>query len=432
MLKKQLYLIRSNMKKIQPKVGIIGGGLAGVYTAYLLAQHNVTFEIIEAKPILGGRICGEDTNSPDYKIDLGPSWIFPHQQEIQKLVSNLGLRLVEQYSSGDAIFQRNAKEQPEKVSGIAPPTMYRIFGGTTRLITSLAQNINEQNTTLSTKANSFQYDGQYWNVEIENNNSPCGLQGNGRSTDIHDDLSTSTVLFEHLVIAAPPRVIAHKLSFRQTSGLTFKHQWGENTPSIHSDGQSEPMSGLNTNSVDTILEALSKKFEQTPTWMAAQAKFAVTYKAPFWREHGLSGQAFSHVGPLGEIHDASFEDNDGNSVFALFGFVGIPFVHRQQASIEQIKNACLSQLSSIFGPKASEHQQTYYKDWGSDPLIANSLDQKQRPMHPHIDLVSEQAQLKQLKLYFATSEFSESEAGYMEGAILTARQTVEKILLTVK
>ncbi|MFT7097887.1 MAG: monoamine oxidase, partial [Glaciecola sp.] len=45
------------MKKIQPKVGIIGGGLAGVYTAYLLAQQNVTFEIIEAKPILGGRIC---------------------------------------------------------------------------------------------------------------------------------------------------------------------------------------------------------------------------------------------------------------------------------------------------------------------------------------------------------------------------------------
>ena len=56
------------MKKIQPKVGIIGGGLAGVYTAYLLTQHNITFQIIEAKSILGGRICGEDTHSSDYRL----------------------------------------------------------------------------------------------------------------------------------------------------------------------------------------------------------------------------------------------------------------------------------------------------------------------------------------------------------------------------
>ncbi|MFT6087730.1 MAG: monoamine oxidase [Glaciecola sp.] len=420
------------MKKIQPKVGIIGGGLAGVYTAYLLAQQNVTFEIIEAKPILGGRICGENTSSSDYKIDLGPSWIFPHQQEILKLVSSLDLRLVEQYSSGDAIFQRNVKEQAQKVTGVSPPTMYRVFGGTTRLIASLAQCINAQNTTLSTKANSFKYDGQYWHVEIDTNNSQYGLQENKKSMNIHEDISTSTVLFEHLVIAAPPRVIAHKLSFIQTSDLKPEHQFGNNLPSIDSDDQSTRTPDLNTKSGDKFLKALSHKFEQTPTWMAAQAKFAVTYKAPFWREHGLSGQAFSHVGPLGEIHDASFEDNDGNSVFALFGFVGIPFVHRQQASTEQMKNACLSQLKSIFGPEVSEYQQTYYKDWGADPFIANSIDQKQAPKHPHINLVSEQAQLKQLKLYLAASEFSESEAGYMEGAIVAARRAVEKILLTVE
>jgi monoamine oxidase len=420
------------MKKIQPKVGIIGGGLAGVYTAYLLAQHNITFEIIEAKPILGGRICGEYTHSSDYKIDLGPSWIFPHQQEIQKLVSNLGLRLVEQFTSGDAVFQRNAKERPQKVGGVPPPSMYRIFGGTTRLITLLAQDIHEQNTKLSTKANSFQYDGQNWHVEIETNNSLCGLQRNEKSTDIHEDLSTSTVLFEHLVIAAPPRVIARKLSLRQTSGLKLKHQGEQNVSRIDPDDQSTPMPESDANSVDTFLQALSNKFEQTPTWMAAQAKFAVTYKTPFWREHGLSGQAFSHVGPLGEVHDASFEDHDGNSVYALFGFVGIPFAHRQQTSIEQMKDACLSQLNSLFGSKASEHLQTYYKDWGADPFIANSLDQKQPPMHPDINLVSDQAQLKQLKLYLAASEFSESEAGYMEGAIVAARRAVEKILLTVE
>jgi len=417
------------MRKADPKVGIIGGGLAGVYTAYLLAQHNIRFEIIESKPILGGRIYGEDTSSSDYKIDLGPSWIFPHQQEIQKLVTSLGLRLVEQYCSGDAIFQRNSNEQPQKLDGIAPPTMYRIFGGTTRLIAALAQNIDKQNTTLSKKANSFKYDGQYWHVGLETNNAKCGLQEQKKSTDMQETLSSSSASFEHLVIATPPRVIAHKLSFGPTSRLKVKHQGGQNEASIDSDNEATRMPDLNTNNVDTFLKALSNKFEQTPTWMAAQAKFAVTYEKPFWRENGLSGQAFSHVGPLGEVHDASFEDDNGNSVFALFGFIGIPFTHRQQASTEQIKNACLTQLSLIFGEQVSGYQQTYYKDWGSDTCIANSFDQKQAPMHPYINLTSEQAQLTHIKLHLAASEFSESEAGYMEGAIIAARRAVQKILL---
>jgi monoamine oxidase len=397
------------MKKIQPKVGIIGGGLAGIYTAYLLNQHNITFEIIESKPILGGRIYGEDTNSPDYKVDLGPSWIFPHQPEIQQLVASLGLRLVKQYNVGDAIFQRNVNEPAQKLAGVAQPIMYRIFGGTTRLITSLAQNIDKQNTKLSSKANSFKYDGQHWHVEIEN-------------------VTISSALFEHLVIAAPPRIIAHKLSFERTSIPKLK-QPGESSRDADEDLTHKP--DRSSQDVNAFFEALSNKFEQTPTWMAAQAKFAVTYKTPFWRERGLSGQAFSHVGPLGEIHDASFEDGNSNSVFALFGFVSIPFAHRQQASIEQMKKACLAQLNTIYGQKASEYQHTYYKDWGADTSIANTFDQEQSPMHPHIDLVSEQAQLRTLKLYLAASEFSESDAGYMEGAIVAARRAVDKILLTV-
>jgi monoamine oxidase len=407
------------MKKNHPKVGIVGGGLAGIYTAYLLTQHNITYDIIEAKAIFGGRIYGENTQSDDYKIDLGPSWIFPHQQAIQKLVTRLGLQLVEQYNSGDALFQRSANQQPEPFSGVAPPVMYRIFGGTSRLIDLLSENIDEQNIRLSTTANSLQYDGQYWHIKMQTSKSQCGLLEKDKSTATPEELTISSAFFEHLVIAVPPRVIAHKLSFEHHESTT-----GSSTqvPDIfHEKAVIQ----------QAFLQVLNNKFEQVPTWMAAQAKFAVTYSKPFWRKSGLSGQAFSHVGPMGEIHDASFEDDSGNSVFALFGFIGIPFAHRQQVSIEQMKNACLSQLASIFGLKANEYQQTYYKDWASDIFTANSVDQTQAPMHPHIDLASEQPHLQQIKLHLATSEFSEREAGYMEGAILAATNAVEEILLTV-
>ncbi len=65
------------------------------------------------------------------------------------------------------------------------------------------------------------------------------------------------------------------------------------------------------------------------TWMAGQAKFCALYEEPFWRESGLSGQAFSECGPLCEIHDGS---SDGHGPYGLSGFVGIPAA--QHATID--------------------------------------------------------------------------------------------------
>lgn len=391
------------MQEKQARVGIIGGGLAGLYTAYLLAKNKILFELIKAKPILGGRIYGEKTFVSDYKIDLGPSWIFPHQQEIQTLVTDLGLQLIEQYNAGDAIFQRNAHEPAQQIRGVAPPPMYRIFGGTTKLIDCLANGINEQNICLSTVVNSLRFDGQHWQLDLLSNSLPSDSDNHSQSYAGSQKFKVYSAHYERIVIATPPRVIAHLLKSGETTSDNAK----------------------------TFLSLLGSKFEQTPTWMAAQAKFAVTYDQPFWRERGLSGQAFSQVGPLGEIHDASFEDSEGNSVFALFGFVGIPFAHRQHATSEQIKNACLAQLLAIFGSQAIKYTQTYYKDWGTDNFTATDLDQNQVSVHPHIDLASEQAQLQQLKLHLATSEFSEHDAGYMEGAVLAAKRAVKNILSSV-
>ena len=178
---------------------------------------------------------------------------------------------------------------------------------------------------------------------------------------------------------------------------------------------------------DSLLAILRSKSASTPTWMAAQAKFAITYERPFWRDNGLSGQAFSHVGPMGEIHDASFDNDSGGSVYALFGFIGIPFTHRQHISEDEMKQACLNQLITLFGEQARAYVELYYKDWGNDVFTANALDQQQASAHPHTNLNEQQAQLQQAHLYLATSEFAASEAGYMEGAIVAAHKAVNDL-----
>ncbi|MFT5277691.1 MAG: monoamine oxidase, partial [Granulosicoccus sp.] len=353
------------MKHSNAKVGIVGGGLAGIYTAYLLQKNCISFQLLEAKPFLGGRIYGEVTQSDGYKVDLGPSWVFPHQHKIQQLVQTLGLKLVDQFNQGDAIFQRNANETPQQVSGQAPPPMYRIAGGTTQLIETLAERIPSKHIALDTTVSKLEFNGEFWGVY---------------TSSMQDQECSKSLQFEHIVIAMPPRITADKLTLSSIFA-----------------SQLSPTAKPETNA--TSLEKLLHKFASTPTWMSAQAKFVVIYKTPFWREHGLSGQAFSHVGPMVEIHDASHEDESGKSVYALFGFIGVPFPQRQQISKEAMNKACTAQLISLFGKDASEYLQTYIKDWATDSLITSALDQTQGSSHPQIELRSERAWLSHVKLH---------------------------------
>ena len=63
-----------NAQVIRTKVAILGGGMAGVTAASVLSKNSVTdFLIIEAEPVLGGRM--KETTFGGYTIELGANWI---------------------------------------------------------------------------------------------------------------------------------------------------------------------------------------------------------------------------------------------------------------------------------------------------------------------------------------------------------------------
>jgi monoamine oxidase len=78
---------------------IIGGGLSGVYTAYLLAQKGKSFVLLEARERLGGRILSPEHQG--YCSDLGPSWFWPaiHPKMVH-LIQRLGLSGYPQFDTG--------------------------------------------------------------------------------------------------------------------------------------------------------------------------------------------------------------------------------------------------------------------------------------------------------------------------------------------
>lgn len=353
---------------------IVGGGIAGLYCAWRLMQNNIPFILLEAQSQLGGRISSEPlTCEQNLAVDLGPTWFWPHQLRMQQLVSDLKLGWFEQYTAGDTIYQMHPDQPNTRNSGSGVMTSFRVVGGMGAIISSLASILEDQQIKLDHPVNAIEYKNNQWSVSAISQKQ------------------RHTYCANRLIIAIPPRMIRQSL-----------------TPEMY----------LSTD----LVKALSMQ----PTWMAAQAKFVAVYEKPFWRDKGLAGQAYSRVGPMVEIHDASGAENSG---YALFGFIGIPYQFRQKFSLQQMQSACIDQLGSIFGSAALAPTASYVEDWGCNKWVATEQDRAEAPKHPDINLSGYSKELKALDLHFVASEFAQQEAGYLEGALAAVDTAFENFPL---
>jgi monoamine oxidase len=169
---------------------------------------------------------------------------------------------------------------------------------------------------------------------------------------------------------------------------------------------------------------LIKALQNQQTWMSGQAKFLAVYNNPFWRESGLAGMALSRVGPMVEIHDGSSAQDSG---FALFGFIGLPPSSRLRCTAEQLKDQCISQLGDLFGSTALKVRASSLKDWAQDRWVATEQDIVESPRHAAFDMEFYRNELESLQLHFVASEFAQSEAGYLEGALSAADLAVNSL-----
>ena len=349
----------------ETEVIIVGGGIAGLYTAFKLQKQNISYVLLEAKSDLGGRVAGKPAlPHSDLSVDLGPTWFWPHQSSIKRLLKQLKIGWFEQYSKGENLYHLLPEEAPSRTYGSASNmTFYRVNGGMQNLILALTQSLEPDNikaehvVTMIKKKNK-------WHVRT-----------------IHHERET-TFEANQLVLALPPRQIIEHL---------------------------KPEHCLSEKLIDDL--------RGQQTWMSGQAKFVAVYDKPFWRENNLSGQAFSHVGPMVEIHDASSTQDNG---FALFGFIGLPLAVRTQFTSEKLKTQCVSQLEVLFGREALNTEASYLKDWALDKWVATDHDIKELPKHAAFSLIKHQEELGSLWLHLAASEFAQREAGYLEGALLAA------------
>lgn len=333
---------------------IIGGGLSGLALAASLQQQGRDWRLVEAQDDLGGRIASPLIAGG--RFDLGPAWFWPGQPRLAALCQRLGLRVFEQFSQGDAMFQaRDGSVQRHQGFGAMQGSL-RVAGGMGAVIAGLANDLPRQHILTGQAITALRH--------VDHGIIAAHADG--------------TFTARQVVLALPPRVAAATIAF-----------WPE----------------LPRPALDAM--------RAIPTWMAGQAKIIAVYDAPHWRRAGLSGDAMSQQGPMVEIHDASVIDG---GPYALFGFVGVPPDLRARHHDEVITLA-LTQLQALFGPAMAKPVSIRMKDWAQVPQITTDLDHLPAGHHPAYGLPVALRDLWGGAVMFGSTETAHDFGGYLEGAL---------------
>lgn len=344
---------------------IVGAGLSGLSAAWHCQKLGLEFSLIEARDRLGGRALTH--YSEQGAFDLGPSWVWRGQPHVARLLETFSLATEEQFCEGDLLHQtpdgaihRNSLMKPMQHA-------QRIAGGVGALVSALAQDLPAGSLYLNTALDSLQ----------------CTQEG-VRAT-LHTAEGRQYLAAQCVAFAAPPRL-------------------------------------LNTINCEPGLAADLKLYlDQTPTWMAAQAKFFAVYEKPFWREQGLSGDAFSSSGVLAEVHDASSDVAVSSSRpaggAALFGFVRLPAKERRDIGERALTQKSLEQLAMLFGPQAENPLDVLWQDWSEQSYTASPEDRLPLLAHPQYRSPPHNGEVWAERLHLIAAETLAPNGGLIEGAL---------------
>jgi monoamine oxidase len=352
------------LKNTNQKIIIIGAGLSGLTTAYLLAKKDIHATVLDAASRTGGRIQTLEgrNNTP---LELGATWFTQEHTELFSLLKELGIKSFKQFTRGKSLFQTD-KLNPTQVFNVSEneAPSFRIAGGTKKIIDKLIERIDHRQVYLNTSVKSITEIGEQLIVKTDN--------GQIHSAD-------------KVILCLPPQLAGSSIEFK---------------PAL-------------PNSISSLLPSIQ-------TWMSGSIKFVIEYPAPFWRENGYSGMFFSHIGIISEMYDhTNFEENK-------FGFTGFLSNSLAKLSMSKRKNLVLNQLVKQLGERMINP--LFYRDkiWANEFILGdNQIINRPHCNNGHPLL---QKSYMNGKLFFSGTESNQLFPGYMEGAVRSANDNFVRIV----
>jgi monoamine oxidase len=335
---------------------IVGAGVSGLRAASLLTKAGRSVRVLEARDRVGGRLASVSVDGVAF--DTGATWFWSNETHIIDLVEYSEISVFGQHLEGDALLQTSDAITRASGNPIDVPAG-RFVEGAVAVAHALADELPRDVLRLGVHVRAI-------------SRTAAGIDVN---------TSTGTEQCANVVLAIPPALVAHSISF---------------DPAL-------------PDRVAAIAAA-------TPVWMGATTKVVLVYNSAFWRNDGLAGAAMSYVGPMRELHDMSAPSGTPG---AMFGFA--------PAGGNVTREAVLDQVVALFGEQAKAPRRVVIKDWSveqhTSPPGAAGMTNYQTYGHP----VFEES-MYDGRLHWASTETSSRSPGHIEGALVGGRRAANAIL----
>lgn len=352
---------------------VVGAGLAGLVAARTLLAQGAAVRVLEARDRVGGRTLTHRVAQGTNGFDLGATWCWSYQTEIQRLAAAIGVETFGQYETGYAVYDAGdgTPSQPFLLP-TNPHVSLRFAGGAQMLCERLTADIGPEQVSLGTVARAITSSSDGVRVVAERSGSePAHFEA------------------RFAIVSLPPRLALHTIRF-----------------------------------APDLPPPLKRAMAETPTWMGSAIKCVVTYRSAFWRERGACGRGVSYVGPLSEIHDACTVEGTPP---ALFGFFGGGASGRNRTPARR-RDQVLRQLSRMFGPEAAHPLDYLELDWAREAYTSTPQDAIPLPEHPAYGHPIFRRPAPGDRVHWAGTETALQEGGYLDGAVRSGEDAARRVL----
>jgi monoamine oxidase len=303
-------------------------------------------------------------NSDAAQVEMGATWFNDIHINFIKLLDELQLHYFKQFTQGISYFEPFSAAAVHEIEIPQNSPSYRVAGGTIKLIEVLKNKLI--------------------NVPIHLNETVTEINFDTEKTIVHTKNKQYTA--DYVISTLPMALFINDITC---------------SPSLPQN--------------------LAQIAKNTHTWMQDSIKVALVYQTPFWRERNISGTFFSNVGPITEFYDQS---NASLDKYALCGFISSEM---SRYSKEERQHKIEIQLEKLFGKEGLGFLAYHETIWAEQ--IQTKSSKQIGFMYPH------QNNGHQLfrqgycdnRLFFAGTETANQYPGYMEGAIISAENTVKTI-----